>query len=230
MNRLYLIIIILSLVSCRKAIEPKVPYFKFDSVGEQLLSGLKLNDTLKFSGSNGTHQEYRVFKIEKLKQTVQDCSWNFGTCVTYYHYDFLKIYFTRTDSLPPPISPLTYSMILQMQLPNGIDEKNIPKDVKAKALVWGNAFIGYNKIPTQSNTWISPYIDYPDFYSSLQTTTYSNSSRAYNEVLIIKSGNNTVYIDTLYGFQSTINEVWFDKKYGFVFFKDVFGNSWSRTN
>ena len=229
MIRFYLIIITLTLISCGKDIEPKEPYFSFDAVGTHLLSGLKLNDTLKFAGSNGSNREYRVFKIEKTKQSVQDCSWNFGTCVTFYYYDLMKIYYTRTDSSSPN-SPLTYSMTLQMQLPEGIDKKNIPKGTKAKALVWGNAFINYNKIPTQSNTWISPYINYPDFYSFLQTATFSNSAKTYNEVVVIKSGNNSVYVDPLYGFQSSVNEVWFDKKYGFVFFKDRNGNSWSKTN
>ena len=74
MIRFYLIIITLTLISCGKDIEPKEPYFSFDAVGEHLLSGLKLNDTLKFAGSNGSNREYRVFKIEKTKQSVQDCS------------------------------------------------------------------------------------------------------------------------------------------------------------
>ncbi len=44
----------MTLVACRKDIEPREPYFKFDTIGEQLLSGLKVNDTLQFVGSNGS--------------------------------------------------------------------------------------------------------------------------------------------------------------------------------
>lgn len=211
--------------------EPTDPYFKFDTIGEQVLSGLKVNDTLKFAGSNGFNQTYRIFKVTKTKQTVQDCNWTTGYCKIYYHYDELQIYFIRTDSTPlPPNSTLTYSMTLQMVLPAGTDKKNIPKDIKAKAQIWGNGFINYNKIPAPAPTHMSPYINYPDFYASLPTTTFTNAVRTYPDVYIIQSGNNAVYVDPLYGHQSTVNEVWFDKKYGFVFFKDVFGNAWSRTN
>jgi hypothetical protein len=230
MIRLYSIFILLTLVACRKNIEPKEPYFKFDRMGEQLLSGINLNDTIKFAGSNGSNRQYRVFKIEPVKQTVQDCSWNTGYCITYYYYDFLKIYFIRTDTIPPsPNSPLTASLTKQMQLPLDIDKKKIPKDVQAKAHVFGG-LVDFNAKPAPEPVWISPYIIYPDFYQPITLTTYTNAVRTYTEVVIIKSGNNSVYVDPLNGTQYTVNEVWFDKKYGMVFFKDVFGNSWSRTN
>lgn len=116
-----------------------------------------------------------------------------------------------------------------MQLPLDVDKKNIPKDVQAKAHVFGG-FVDFNAFPSPGPVWTSPYITYPDFYQPLSLTTYSNAVRTYTEVVIIKSGNNSVYVDPLYGTQYTVNEVWFDKKYGVVFFKDVFGNSWSRTN
>ena len=220
----------MTLFSCRKNIEPKEPYFKFDSVGEELLSGLNFNDTLKFAGSNGSFRNYRIFKIEPVKQTVQDCSWNVGTCVTYYYFDFLRIYFIRTDTIPPPPnSPLTASLTKQMQLPLNVDKKNIPKDVQAKALVYGG-LVDFNAVPTSGPGWSAPYITYPDYYQPFNFTTYSNSVRTYTEVAIIKSGNNSVNVDPISGRTYTVNEIWFDKKYGLVFFKDVFGNSWSRTN
>lgn len=228
MSRFYFVITILTLASCRKDTETPEPYFKFDSIGEQLLSGVKLNGTLKFKGSNGSYREFRVFEIQKSKQTVQECSWNFGTCKIYYHFDNLKFYFLRTDSTTlPPNSPLTYSLTLQMQLPLDVDKNNIPKDVQAKATVHGNAFIDYNAIPPQGS--FSPYIVFPDFYTPQTLTSYSNPVRTYIDVIVIKSGNNSVYKD-YFGNNYTVNEVWFDKRYGFVFFKDIFGNSWSRTN
>ncbi|MEO5946686.1 MAG: hypothetical protein ABIP79_07690 [Chitinophagaceae bacterium] len=199
MSRIYLIIIILTVVSCRKDIEPTELYFKFDIVGEQLLSEIKLHDTLKFAGSNGSNREYRVFKIEPVKQSVQDCSWNFGTCVTYYYFDFLKIYFKRTDTIPPPPnSPLTASLTKQMQLPFNVDKKNIPKGVQAKALVYGG-LVDFNAIPSPGPVWTAPYITYPDYYQPLNFISYSNVVRTYSEVVVIKSGNNSVYFDPLYG-------------------------------
>ena len=231
MSRLFSIIIILTLVSCSKDIEPTAPYFKFDTVGEQVLSGLKLNDTLKFAGSNGSHREYKVFEIQKLKQTVQECSWNIGSCKFFYHFDNVNIYFIRIDSTPSPLNPpFTYSFTLQMQLPREVDKNNIPKDVQAKASVSGNAFVDFNGIPPSNGQWTSAYIIYPDFYKPLTFITYSNAFKTYSQVVVLKSGNNAVYVVPYFGTKYTVNEAWFDKKYGFVFFKDVFGNSWSRTN
>ncbi|MCU0403775.1 MAG: hypothetical protein MUE99_04440 [Chitinophagaceae bacterium] len=231
MGRYIFIIIFFVLSACQK--EPALGelHLAFDQTGEHLLSGLKVNDTLKFAGSNGSSREYRVFKIERSKQTVQDCNWNTGYCNIFYTYDRLQVYFVRTDSIPlPPNSSFTYSLTLQMQLPAAIDKNNIPRNVKPEVHLFGNAFIDYNKVPEQSNNWTTPYINYPDFYSDFQTISFSNAVKTYHEVVMIKSGNNEVYTDPLYGTRFTINEVWFDKKNGFVLFKDVFGNTWSRIN
>ncbi len=231
MTRFYTIIILLSILSCRKDIEPKEPYFTFDEVSDQVLSGLKLNDSIHFEGSNGSIRTFKIFKIEKIKQTVQDCSWNFGTCEIYYHYDFMQIHFLRTDTIPPyPNSPITASLLKQMYLPSDIDKKNIPKDVQARMGVYGSSLVDFNIIPTQGPVPASPYITYPDYYVPINFTSFSNAVRTYAEVVIIKSGNNAVYVDPYSGHRYTVNEVWFDKKYGIVFFKNVFGNSWSRTN
>ena len=230
MIRFYLIIILLILVSCRKDNEPIEPYFKFDSVGEQLLSGIKLNDTLKFAGSNGSYRAFKVFKVEIVKQADQDCSWNFGTCVTYYHYDYLKLYFIRIDTIPPfPDRPLTASLTKQVQLPVDVDKKNIPKGIQTKTYLFGE-LVDFNSIPTPGPVWTFPSITYPDFYQPITFTSYSNAVRTYPEVVVIKSNNNSVYIDPHFGSRYTVNEVWFDKKFGIVFFKDVFGNSWKKLN
>lgn len=231
MNRILILLFLLTLISCKKEKIDSEPYFKLDNIGLSLLSGIKINDTLNFVGSNNTRQTYMVYKIEKSKETVQDCSFTTGYCKIYYHFEKVKFGFTRIDSVPlPPSAPLTYSLTVQMQLPVNFDNNNIPKDVQPEAFILGNAFINYNAIPLNSPSYTSPYIIYPDFYSTISTKTYTNSSKAYNEVIVIKSGNNLPYVNPVYGFVSTANEVWFDKKYGFVFFKDVFGNTWSKTN
>lgn len=229
MKHLTVSILILLLAACGKDIEPTTPYLVFDEQANQLLSEVKINDTLSFRGTNGTRRTYKVLRREQTKEVVQDCTWNTGGCTVYYYYDVLTIYFLRTDSVPPaPNPPLVYTLKMQMQLPPGTNKKNIPKDVKGRAVVYGNAFIDFNALPTPPG--YSGYITYPDYYQPLNTTTFSNTVRSYSDVVILTSGNNSVWVDPIYGFNYTINEVWFDKKYGFVYFKDVFGNSWSRTN
>ena len=64
----YFLFIVIISVSCGKEKLPTEPYFKFDAIGEQLLSGIKLNDTIKFAGTNGSNRQYLVFKIEKERK------------------------------------------------------------------------------------------------------------------------------------------------------------------
>ena len=231
MKNCFYFFLFLTLYSCNKEKVDSKPYFAFDEVGEKLLSELKLNDTLKFVGTNNNIQNYRIFKIDKTKEIVEDCGFTTGTCKTYYYFDKVEFHFNRIDSVASlPNSPLTYTFTLQMQIPPNVDKENIPTDVKGKASIFGNAFIGYNKIPSDTPTYISPYINYPDFYTTNPTITYLNAVRTYIEVIVIKSGNNSPYVNPSYGYVSTINEVWFDKKYGFVLFKDIYGNEWKKIN
>ena len=226
----YFLFIVIISVSCGKEKLPTEPYFKFDAIGEQLLSGIKLNDTIKFAGTNGSNRQYLVFKIEKVKQTVQDCSWTLGTCNIYYHHDFEKFYFQRLDTIPPfPNSPLTATMTKQMQLPSGIDKKNIPKDVQVKTHFYG-FLVDFNTFPQALPAGTTTFVTYPNFYTPLNYFTYSNTTRTFSEVVKLTSGNTSVFVDPTSGSRYTVNEVWFDKKFGVVFFKDVFANSWSRTN
>ena len=220
---------ILTIFSCKKENVNKEPYLSLDAIGLSILSEIKVNDTLKFRGTNNAHQQFKVFKIEKSVQTVQDCNWNTNACKTYYSFDQVRYFFIKIDSIAP--SPFLYTMTLTMQLPSNIDEKNIPNDVKGKACIFGNAFINYNAIPpSNSPSYTSPYINYPDFYSTVSFTTFANSVKTYNEVVVIQSGNNLPYTNPVYGNVSTINEVWFDKKYGFVLFKDINGIVWNKIN
>jgi hypothetical protein len=155
MHRLYFTLLVFTFFSCSKDKASHEPYFKFDQVGNLLFSEIKVNDTIKFAGSNGSTRMYNVFKIENSKETVQDCSWNFGTCVTYYHYDLSRIYFLRTDTIPlPPNSPMTSSISKQMQIPLHLDKKNLPEGVKARTVVYGG-YVDFNAVP--------PKEFYPDF-------------------------------------------------------------------
>lgn len=120
------ILLLVSLYSCQKDTE-QPPYFSFDVVGKEILSGLKVNDTIHYQGSNGTIRSFRIFKIDNLKESVRDCNWNTGYCNTLYSYDVSSIYLVRTDTIPPfPNSPLTTTFTKQMALPNEIDRRTIP--------------------------------------------------------------------------------------------------------
>ena len=72
MKNLFYFFLFLTLYSCNKEKVDSKPYFAFDEVGEKLLSELKLNDTLKFVGTNNNIQNYRIFKIDKTKEIVEE--------------------------------------------------------------------------------------------------------------------------------------------------------------
>lgn len=229
MKHLLVIIVLFCLASCKKDAVDSVPYFTFDELGKSLLSEVHLNDTIKFAGSNGRQRKYKVSLIERKKEVVQDCSWNTGSCRVYYYYDHMIYDFSRVDSIGPIPGYPVYLLNVQMQLPRGIVNQQIPKNVQATAVLYGGSFIDFNSSPLQGP---GPYgwINFPDFYQPLSAVTFSNSVRSYINVVVIKSGKNAVVTDPNNGAIYTVNEVWFDKIYGIVFFKDVLGNSWSRTN
>jgi hypothetical protein len=92
-----------------------------------------------------------------------------------------------------PNVPHNNSWTVQMKLPPGVDQNNIPKDVQAKATVHENAFIDYNAIPPPGS--FTPFIIFPNFYISQTLIRYPNAINTYSEVIMIQSGNSNVYKD-----------------------------------
>ncbi len=207
-----------------------IPYYSYDDIGKLLLSELHLNDTLRFKNSNGKIREYLICKIVKRKEDVTNCDWYGKSCETYYYYDHVIFSFLRIDNISiGPDSLVEYSTLdMQMQLPIGIDKTNIADDVKAKTVLFGRTFVDYNIIP--QTPFSVGYINFPDFYAPLNLTVFTNNVRKYEDVIVIESGNNNVYTDPYSGNNYTINEIWFDRKYGIVSFKDVNNNIWNRIN
>jgi hypothetical protein len=230
MKLLFKVSFILLFCACTKKEVKYIPYYSFDETGQSLLSELHVNDTLKFKKASGQIRTYVVYKIEKRKEDVTDCDWYGKSCETFYYYDHLIFNFLRTDNLSiVPDSLIEYTRLdMQMQLPQGTDKENLTADIQAKVVLYGKSFVDYDIIP--STPYATGYINFPDFYSALSTITYSNSVRNYEDVVVLNSGNNQIYTDPYSGLNYTIHEIWFDKKYGIVSFKDVYNNIWNRIN
>lgn len=204
--------------SCYKEKVKSVPYFQLDEVSKQWFSEIKIGDTLQFEGSNGSVRTFRMSDTIKSKHEQGDCSWNLGTCVVYYEYDYLVIIFDRIDTV---FAPGNMSFSIKMAVPDSIYRyQGVPENTKAKATIIGY-LKGYNGYPGS--------FKFPDLYAAIPFTQYSNSIRTYSEVEILTSLNPTAWLDYR-GYLNTINEVWVDKKFGLVFFKDVYGISWRRVN
>lgn len=214
--------------SCKRDTTPKYPHFAFDKVAQEWFTEIKLNDSIVFEGSNQTK---RVYKVVDLKKTVTDIStfgnWIFNspgrTCFT---TESINIVFQRMDSIPINNIAISFRVGIVMWVPDGIDYTQQPLNVTPVAKISGT-FEGYNRIP---NSQTSSYIQFPYLYDPIQLFSFNNVTHSYNQVLKLFSDNNSTYINPISHEVNTINEVWFDKKFGFVFFKDIYGNSWSRIN
>ncbi len=217
MKQTLIILVCLIFFSCKKEVEVvnNPPYFTFDKAAREWFSDLKVHDTLKFLSNFGNVRIYEVNAIDTSKVVISgDCGTIIGACRIYYRYDQKRIYFHRIDSFSSP----TYIQIA-MYPPDSLDYKNLPKDVVAKTKIYGY-FDDYN----------GQILPFPDIYKNVSFSTFANSVRTYNEVIKFKSNNPNSYYHDGWNRYYNINEVWYDRKYGFVYFKDIYGQVWTRQN
>lgn len=222
MKHLLLIIILLTLYSCSKQDLYTRPYFTFDNTAKEWFSDLKVNDTLKFLSNIGNNRTYRVSKIETTKQHVQDCHYTTGNCTIYFDYDEKIIYFDRIDSISSPTKIKFY-----MFPPDSVDYINLPSNVTAKVKIFGD-FDDYNGQLIANGDRI--LLKFPDVYQPVTFSTFTAVTKTYTEVVKFNSGNPNTYYHNGWNRNYNVNEVWYDRKFGFVYFKDIFGQAWVRQN
>lgn len=222
MKPIIIIAILLTLYSCTKQDLPTRPYFSFDNTAKQWFSDLKVNDTLKFLSNLGNTRSYRVSNIEVTKQHVQECSFTTGSCTVYFDYDERVIYFERVDSF----SSLT-KIGIYMYPSDGIDYKNLPANITAQVKIFGD-FDDYNgqQLPNGDRILLT----FPNVYQPVLFSAFTGATKTYNEVIKFSSNNPNTYYHTGWNRNYNINEVWYDKQFGFVYFRDIFGQSWVRQN
>lgn len=214
---------------CNKKEPYQFPHYSFDEKAKEWLTKINLNDSLVFTGPNQSKRIYKVNNIERTTHSrVQDRGWLFSPGRTYFSYESLRIFFIRTDSIiSPGWSASDFNISISMYLPDNVDYTQIPLIATPVAVI-GGTFDGYNLLP--ESPYQSTYLNFPNIYEPYILFSYSNSLRSYNEVIKMFSGNNSVFVNLTTNVTYTVNEVWFDKKFGFVFFKDIYGNTWSRIN
>ena len=222
MKSLIIITIILTLYSCTKQDIPTRPYLSFDNTAKEWFSDLKINDTLKFLNNFGNTRSYRVSNIETTKKDASDCTFTTGNCTIYFDYDERVIYFDRVDSFSSPTK-----ISISMFPPNGVDYKNLPPNFKATASIYG-FFDDYNGQILANGDRI--LLTFPNIYQTVTFQTLVGATKTYNEVLKFNSNNSNTYYHTGWNRNYNISEVWYDRKFGFVYFKDIFGQAWVRQN
>ena len=214
MKLICIISICLIFVSCKKESAYYQPYFTFDNIARKWFSGMKVHDTLRFLSNTGNVRIYEVNAIQNTKESVSGGCSVIGSCAVYYYYDKKFISFNRIDSFSTPTD-----IEISMQIPDSVDYTRLTKSVFAKTEIYG-AFDDYN----------GQVLLFPDVYQNVSFSTFSNTIKTYNEILKFKSGIDTAFYNTGWNRKYTINEVWYDRTFGFVYFKDIYGQEWKRQN
>jgi hypothetical protein len=214
MKQALIILTCLIFFSCKKQDVNSPPYFAFDNTAREWFSDLKIHDTLKFISNLGNVRIYEVNAIESSKVVISDCAPVFGGCTVYYRYDEKMISFNRIDSISSPTD-----IKISMYLPDSLDYRNLPPNVVVKARIFGN-FDDYN----------GQILPFPDIYQNVSFSTFTNTTKTYNEVIKFKSNNPNPFYHTGASRNYYINEVWYDRRFGFVYFKDIYGQEWTRQN
>jgi hypothetical protein len=217
-----MIVTFLSFSSCIKQDLTNTPYFSFDNTAKQWFSDLKVNDTLKFKSNLGNLRTYRVSEIATTKQQARNCNFTTGSCKIYFDYDERVIYFDRIDSFSSPTKIRFY-----MFPSDTLDFKNLPPNAIPKIKIFGD-FDDYNGEPLPNGDRI--LLKFTDVYQSIVFVTFTGVTKPYNEVIKFNSNNPNTYYHTGWNRNYNINEVWYDRKFGFVYFKDIYGQSWVRQN
>jgi len=215
MKRPLIILMCLIIFSCKKEDVNNPPYFAFDNTAREWFSDLKIHDTLKFLSNLGNARVYEVNAIETSKVVISgNCGTIIGGCTVYYRYDEKIISFNRIDSFSSPTD-----IKISMYPPDSLDYRNLPKGVITKAKIFGD-FDDYN----------GQTFPFPNIYQNVSFSTFTDASKTYNEVIKFNSNDPNPFYHTGAGRNYYINEVWYDRKFGFVYFKDIYGQEWRRQN
>ncbi|WP_018611654.1 hypothetical protein [Segetibacter koreensis] len=222
MKPIIIIVILFTFFSCSKQDLNKRPYFSFDNTAKQWFSGLKVNDTLRFLSNFGNTRIYHVSNIETTKQHAQDCDWTTGNCTIYFDYDKRVIYFERVDSFSSPTKITMY-----VYPSDSVDYKNLTPNITAKVRIYGD-FDDYNGQPLSNGD--RRLLTFPNVYQPVPFQTFVGATKTYNEVLKFNSNNPNTYHDIGWDRYYNVDKVWYDRKFGFVYFKDILGQAWVRQN
>lgn len=225
-KNILLVFVLLLLLSCKKEYIDRVPYFTFDSVAKEWFTELKINDTIKFRSNLDHVRIYRVSGIDLSKKDVSDCSWNTGSCDIHFYYSERVVNFERIDS---SLVGLTF-MKIYMWPPDSSDYRKLPENVIPQAKVYAE-FDDYNGVIVSNgyyeNVWRT--LNFENIYTPTNFSIFEGITKRYEEVIKFNSSNPNSY-HPAWGGNYNINVVYWDRQYGFIYFKDVFGEEWIREN
>lgn len=220
-NLIWFITFFVAFSSCKKQEIAGFSNFHFDATAKEWFTEIRVNDTLKFKSNIGKTRIYKVTEINNNPWQVRDCNYWVDYCEVYYALDEKVITYKRLDSLSGP------TKIQMYMLPDSVVHKYLPANTVTKVKLYAE-FDDYNGKPITGQNDLG--LKFPDAYQPISFTTFIGGTKTYNQVIKFLSNNPKSYYHNGRNSTYTVNEVWFDKKYGFVYFKDIYGQEWIRQN
>jgi len=210
-----------TLSSCRKQDIIIASNFHFDATAKEWFTEVKVNDTLNFKSNLGKARIYKVIDINNTPWQVSNCNWLTNICEVYYSLDEKVITYKRLDSLSGP------TKIQMYMLPDSVIYKYLSANTVTKVKLYAE-FDDYNGKQLSGQNDLG--LKFPDAYQPISFVTFTGGTKTYNQVVKFLSNNTKAYYHSGRNSNYTVNEVWCDKKFGFVYFKDIYGQEWSRQN
>ncbi len=227
MKYIVIVLMLLFSVSCKDDSTGLCPYLEFNKEAETWFSQITAGQNIRFSNVKGQERNYKVVKITLEKKILEyEYNWLFGHKTEYYYYDrkFMLFQKVEIDGKETAESNM-FGFSITMEPPTNVRKDDVGLFTSGQPNVEGS-FLGYN----------GGNLDFTKFKDNNKIEKIVINQRQFNEVLKFKSNSELpTFRDIIMPginlkLANTINEVWVDKQLGFIYFKDISGEEWSRVN
>ncbi|NML20734.1 hypothetical protein HHL16_07605 [Pseudoflavitalea sp. G-6-1-2] len=228
-------LLLIAAVSCSKPGTPEMSgdtLFSLDAKTKTWLLPVKLNDTWTFSSDKGNTRVYTVqHKTNYNTPDVQ--SMPEGAAKSFYRSEYETILLERTDAGRSSAYTEAIEMLFFAAPAHPMDSFNVIEPIRK-----GYPGRGYMKVTFFDynggvNSNILPAYNMEKLPAF---STFNSGTRNYTSVLKCASGYDKEVVlpvssgGTIIQQKRAVNEVWYDKQFGIVYFADVHGEKWTRSN
>jgi hypothetical protein len=222
-----IVLMLFLIISCKEESTGLCPYLEFNKEAKTWFTQITAGQNIRFSNKKGQEKNYKVVDVTLEKKILESSNdWLFGKTQEYYYYDRKFILFQKVE-VEGKETPQTnsFGISITMRPPSKIRKEKVGLFTSGKADVQGS-FLGYN-------SW---GLDFTIFKDKSKIEKFETNQRMYKEVVKFKSNSDKPTFREIimpginFKLSNTINEVWVDKQYGFIYFKDISGEEWTRVN
>jgi hypothetical protein len=201
------------------------PYLEFNKEAKTWFTQISEGQNIKFTNKKGEEKNYKVIKITLKKELLEsNNNWLFRGTTEYYYYDRKFITFQKVNlEGKETLQTNTFGLSITMGPPSKVPKSKVGLFTTGVPYVEGT-ILGYN----------SNWMDYSYFKDKSKIEKVDTNLKLYTEVVKFKSNSdittfrNIIMPGLNLKLPNIINEVWIDKKYGFIYFKEIDGVEWTR--